>query len=40
MDVSQFGSKAKSQAKSVAQSLIMLKRAGAGEEPNGNLVKR
>ena len=38
--VSHVGSRARSQARSVALSLIILKSAGAGAEPNGNLVRR
>ena len=38
--VSHVGSRARSQARSVALSLMILKSAGAGAEPNGNLVRR
>ena len=38
--VSQVGSEAKSFARSVAPSLMMLKIAGAGDDPNGSRVRR
>ena len=39
-EVFHVGSKARSHARSVAPSLMMLKSVGAGEDPNGSLVRR